>query len=213
MGVATLTASRVRLKGGRVSVLTLSELEEFISSRPEKNRLYLVSGKSGLGKTRFSEQLATSLGRKLVKLDSFGIKKKVDGKDVWFIKWDDALTDIGQPSKVIYEGISDNMADVQGIFEVLIVPVPSLELFRKMQAAKAKDHAAKAGLEAQQHAKTDQWTKAWLSKSKYNLEEYVKYLTGGIEMLDGKMGLQEVICVPNNTSSNVDLNNLAGWHH
>jgi len=141
------------------------DLAELIASVKDDKKRFLLTGPSGIGKSYIASQLSNI--SPVVGLDKYG--ERIG--DRWIVEVSDA------PKARFYEGQGDNVlewARHEGL--ILLIPVPSLDLFRRIQAAKAKEYEKKK-------VHNEQWLQGWQRKSKFDRREYLKWFSGKLDSI------------------------------
>lgn len=197
------------------SVVPSSNVGSLKGSMGKAGTHCLVTGPSGTGKSWFADKLGKVTGRPLVSADAYGINR--DGH--WEVKWllvAAKLHEIGASSIIV--GIADNMREISKVsyanrqptldqlsimIDCVVLPLPTLDLFKEIQLVKVKDSYSIVGL-------PQTWRQAWKSKTGMNVRGYVAFYANYLHkafdyaLFSGR----SVIYVPIFKESEI----VQGWH-
>uniref|UniRef100_A0A2V0RKH5 Uncharacterized protein n=1 Tax=viral metagenome TaxID=1070528 RepID=A0A2V0RKH5_9ZZZZ len=176
-------------------------LPAFILGDEVVSELSLVTGPSGSGKSMFLAEANFAKDAIVTDLDKISSRKG----DLWLadvsrmkdadiaVGWTDNLQDV---AKTLKDGYED------GTPFTLYWIEPGIEVWKATQAAKAREHAAKAGA-------GDPWTQGWHEKAGYNQARLSAYLAKKLELVIRLVGPDRLVTVTNKVPRRPIVN---GWH-
>jgi hypothetical protein len=127
------------------------------------NQDVLITGPSGLGKSRLGAMLATKFNYPLIRLDQFG---STIG-DKWIINQTSLKHALLAKPNAIVEGQGDNLEAIASILcpDLVIFPVPPINRFSDIQYLKSN----KVGL-------LDAWRKGYIELAESSVGDYTNWL-------------------------------------